>query len=84
MRILRRDLIGLDVLEPWVNRLANQAGPDGTKEQDPFLVGGNVQAYLRAVHLQLALAPDPPATRSDLLLVIIDRLKQTNPHFLSG
>jgi hypothetical protein len=84
MKILRRDLIGLDVLEPWINRLANQAGPDGTKEHDPFLIGGNVQAYLRAVHLQLALAPDPPATRPDLLLVIIDRLKQTNPHFLGG
>jgi hypothetical protein len=82
MKILRRNLIGLDVLEPWVNRLAARAGPDGTSDFDPFLVGGNVQSYLRALHLQLALAPDPPACRSDLLLVLIDRLKQTNPHFL--
>jgi len=42
-----------------------------------------VQAYLRALHLQVALAPRPPACRADLLLVLIAELKQANPHFLA-
>jgi hypothetical protein len=82
MRLLRRDLLGLDVLEPWVNRLAGAAMPDGTSPDDPYLVRGNVQAYLRALHLQLALAQPAPECRSDLLLVLIDRLRRTNPDFL--
>ncbi len=84
MRILRRDLVGVDVLEPWVARLANHAQPAGKEDKDPYLVSGNVQSYLRALHLQLALAPRPPACRPDLLLVLIDRLKQANPHYLGS
>jgi hypothetical protein len=83
MKLLRRDLVGLDVLEPWVARLAADASPTGSNETDPFLVTGNVQAYLRALHLQLALAPSPPSCRADLLLVLIDGLKRSNPHFLT-
>jgi Protein of unknown function (DUF2785) len=82
LRILRRDLVTLDVLEPWVIRLANGAQPTGNDDTDPFLVTGNVQSYLRALHLQLALAPHPPACRSDLLLAVIGGLRGSNPHFL--
>lgn len=83
MRILRRNLLDLDVLEPWVARLAHSASPTGHDASDPYLVTGNVQAYLRALHLQLALAPDPPSCRSDLLLVVIDALRQSNPYHLA-
>lgn len=83
MRILRRNLLDLDVLEPWVARLAHRASPTGHDESDPYLVTGNVQNYLRAMYLQLALAPDPPACRSDLLLVVIDGLRQSNPYHLA-
>jgi hypothetical protein len=82
MRILRRDLVGLDVLEPWLARLAQNARPHGLGEADPFLVAGNVQSYLRSLHLQLALAPHPPATRADLLLTVMDRLRDSNPDYL--
>jgi len=82
MRVLRRDLVGLDVLEPWVARLSIHAQPTGSEDSDPFLTTGNVQSYLRALYLQLALAPRPPSCRADLLLVLIDALKQSNPHFL--
>jgi hypothetical protein len=82
MKILRRDLVGLDVVEPWVARLAAHAQPLGTDDRDPYLVSGNVQAYLRALYLQVALAPNPPSGRSDLLLVLIEKLRQANPHFL--
>jgi hypothetical protein len=82
MRILRRDVVALEVLEPWVARLAARSGPSDDHGDDPFLVTGNVQAYLRALHLQVALAPRPPACRADLLLVLIAELKKANPHFL--
>ena len=82
MRILRRDLVGLDVLEPWVARLAGHACAHGLEDKDPYLVSGNVQRYLRALYLQVALAPNPPANRPDLLLVLIERLKQSNPETL--
>lgn len=82
MRILRRDLIGLEVLEPWVARLAAQAALLPGDEHDPYTGAGNVQAFLRSLHLQLALAPHPPSERSNLLLVLIEHLRTTNPHVL--
>lgn len=82
MQVLRRDLLGLDVLEPWVARLASHASPSGDEDHNPFHVAGNVQSYLRALHLQLALGEQRPAVRSDLLLVLIDQLRRTNrPYF---
>jgi hypothetical protein len=83
MRILRRDLVGLEVLEPWLARLGQGARAHGLGDTDPYLVAGNVQSYLRSLHLQLALAPRPPATRSDLLLTVMDRLRESNPDYLS-
>lgn len=83
MRVLRRDLVSLEVLEPWLTRLANSARPNGLSEHDPYFVSGNVQSYLRALHLQLALAPNPPANRSDLLLTLLERLRESNPEYLS-
>jgi hypothetical protein len=78
IQVLRRDLVGIDVLEPWVARLSAHAQADATAD-DPFLVTGNVQSYLRALHLQLALGTPAPACRADLLLVLVDGLRATNP-----
>lgn len=80
--ILRRDLVGMEVLEPWVARLADLSTPTPEGIDDPFLVTGNVQSYLRALHLQLALAPRPPACRADLLLVLIGHLRTANHAYL--
>src|SRR5690348_8103175 len=55
MHLLRRDIIGLEVLEPWVARLAAGAQGRGSVSANPFHVAGNVQGYLRSLHLQLAL-----------------------------
>ena len=81
MTLLRRELLPMDVLDPWVARLVQAAGP--MTEGDPYVVAGNVQSFLRALHLQLALAPNPPACRADLLLSLISGLKTTNPRSLS-
>lgn len=84
MAVLRRNVVPLRVLEPWVARLAASAGtrtPAG--QRDPYLVGGNAEAFLRALYLQLSLSAHPPQMRSDLLLVVLDALKSTNAPYLS-
>lgn len=85
MEVLRRDVVGLKVLEPWIARIAQGANPYGTAgETDPFVEAANPQAFLRALYLQLSLAPDPPRTRPDLILVLVDALRATNPHHLAA
>jgi hypothetical protein len=84
MHLLRRDVLGIDVLEPWVARLASGAVGRGTIDRNPYLVSGNVQGYLRSLHLQLSLntaSSGHPAVRSDLLLVLADTLRATNPAY---
>jgi hypothetical protein len=85
MEILRRDQLALAVLEPWLVRLADAAQPDRDDDHgaDPYRTAGNVQAFLRALHLQLAIGPRPPATRADLLLALIEQLKRVHPNFLT-
>lgn len=84
VQVLRRDTVPLQVLEPWVARLAAVAGTRSSyDDRDPHLVGGNAEAFLRALYLQLALGPRPPAVRSDLLLVVVDALRSTNPMHLA-
>lgn len=85
MAVLRRDLVTLEVLEPWLARLGDAARPDHGDDPwlDPYRTAGNVQAFLRALHLQLALGPRPPATRADLLLTVIDHLKRIHRNFLA-
>lgn len=85
MKVLRRNLVDLKVLEPWINRIAAVAGTMGSSEdRDPFLDTGNAQAFLRALYLQLSLAPDPPQVRPDLILVLVEVLRRTNPHYLGS
>jgi uncharacterized protein DUF2785 len=83
MKVLRRNRVPLRVLEPWIARLGAAAATRSSySDRDPFLLGGNAEQFLRALYLQLSLAPQPPEVRSDLLLVVVDTLKSTNPHYL--
>lgn len=85
MRVLRRDVLEMDVVEPWVARLSGAAAQMGAPDGgDPFLAGGNAQAFLRALHLQLAIGPRPPWLRADLLLCVIEGLRASNPHYLQA
>jgi hypothetical protein len=86
MHLLRRNVLGIDVLEPWVARLAAGAVGRGSVDRNPYLVAGNVQGYLRSLHLQLSLnsvASGHPDVRSDLLLVLADQLRATNPAYFA-
>lgn len=76
--LLARDLVPLGILEPWVARLANGAvavDPDGAVACRAF----NTQSYLRALYLQVAHGPVRPGVRSDLLLVVVEALRETTP-----
>jgi hypothetical protein len=82
MDVLRRNLVPLSILEPLVARLAGSATTRGGQAKNPFLRTFNVQAYLRALHLQLAIGGGHPDVRSDLLLVLVDALRATNKNYL--
>lgn len=85
MEILRRDEVPLPELETWLGRIVDQASsPPDDEDADPFLVTGNAEAFLRALYLQLSLAPEPPPVRSDLLLALIEGLRTSNPHYLAA
>lgn len=83
LSILRRNLVDQDVLETWLARLGASASPAHDSDSDPYRVTGNVQSFLRALYLQLSLAPNPPAHRADLLLTLIEQLRRSNPGLLS-
>jgi hypothetical protein len=83
--ILRRNVVPLRVLEPWIARIASAAGTRSRyDDQDPYLAGGHAEAFLRALYLQLSLGTKPPQVRSDLLLVVVDALKRTNHGYLAA
>lgn len=84
IEVLRRNVVPLTVLEPWVARIAAGAAVRSAYDgRDPYLVGGNAEAFLRALYVQLSLGARPPQLRSDLLLVVVDALKTTNRAFLA-
>jgi len=74
--------VPLRVIEPWLARIAAAATDQGPEGHDPFLTTGNPEAFLRALHLQVALAPEPVGVRADLLLSIVDALRTTNAVYL--
>jgi hypothetical protein len=83
MTVLRRNIVPLSVVEPWVARIAAGATRPAGGGADPFLATANPEAFLRALHLQLAIAPAPPEIRPDLLLVVMAALRATNPSYLT-
>jgi hypothetical protein len=84
MSVLRRRLVPLRVIEPWLARIAAAAAARTPGGHDPFLTTGNPEAFLRALHLQVALAPEPIDVRADLLLTIVDALRTTNAAYLGS
>jgi hypothetical protein len=84
MAVLRRNVVPLSVVEPWIARVATVAGSWASyDDRDPWLLGGNAQSFLRALYLQLSLGVRPPQLRSDVLLTVVDALKATNPGVLT-
>lgn len=83
MTILRRNTLSADALEPWVHRIGAAANAfTGPVDHDPYAPTATAQAFLRALFVQLSLAPDPPTVRPDLLLLVIEALRMTNAPYL--
>ncbi|MBS45892.1 MAG: hypothetical protein CMH83_22520 [Nocardioides sp.] len=85
--LLRRERVPFDVLEAWLDRLVStaiQRSRSTRLHRDPDLDTGNLDLYLRALYLQLAIGPRPPATRADLLLLLVDSLRALNTPFLGA
>jgi hypothetical protein len=82
MAVLRRGEVPANVVERWLRRLQKGADPVGEPTQGQSPTATNAQSFLRALHLQLVLGPQPPTDRSDLLLVVLDALRATNAHYL--
>lgn len=75
--VLSRDLVPLSVLEPWVTRIQQGATGVESPTADPWARTFNARAFLRALHLRLAIGPERPAVRSDLLLTVTDAVRAT-------
>ena len=83
MAVLRRGVLPLSVVEPWIARIAAAAGTLASyDDRDPYLTSGNAESFLRSLYLQLSLAAQPPALRSDLLLTLVEALRSTNAQYL--
>ena len=84
MAVLRRNLVPIKVVEPWVARLAASGNPYVLRgDRNPHLAANNAQQLLRSLYLQLAVAPNPPADKADLVLATVDALRATNPFTLA-
>lgn len=77
MAVLRRDVLPLSIVEPWIARIA-AATTSRSHRDDPFLHSGDAEAFLRALYLQLSLGKRPPAVRADLLLALVDVFRRSN------
>jgi hypothetical protein len=82
MAILRRRLVPLRIIEPWLARITAAATMTGAPDRDPFHTTANPEAFLRALHIQVAFAPEPIDVRADLLLDLVAALRSTNAAYL--
>jgi len=94
MSLLHRDVVDLNLLEPWVRRLSEAwAGAGERNEPIPAQVLNTIN-FVRALHLQLLLGvrPTDPATpvaerptiRVDLLALLQAALRSTGPFTARG
>jgi len=82
MSVLRRRLVPLRIIEPWLARITAGATATGAPDHDPYRVTANPEAFLRSLHIQVAFAPEPVDVRADLLLELVAALRTTNRTYL--
>ncbi|MFT4299170.1 MAG: DUF2785 domain-containing protein [Aeromicrobium sp.] len=97
MTLLHRNALDTSLVEPWLARLGAGLQPPPTRghlaAEWPTSEARNTSAFLRALHLQLALGvqgrPDlrgdaelfaeQPAGRADLILAVLDQIRAESP-----
>lgn len=83
LRILQRDVVPMELFEPWAQRIADGARP-AYDDENPYPLTLLPQAFLRSLHLQLSLGNKRPVERADQLLVLVDALRHSNPAHLAA
>ena len=83
-RAMVRLSAGRDAMSRELQALCFLAGANSIFVGSRLLTTGNPEAFLRALHLQVALAPEPIDVRADLLLAIVDALRTTNATYLAA
>lgn len=96
LTILQRNLVDADQLDAWVDGLAAGLQPrrrSGSGERWPTPQARNTSAYLRALHVHLAIGvspvdsslsfSEPPECRSDLLLALLKAIPRFTPWLYS-
>jgi hypothetical protein len=82
VQVLRRDLVELDDVEDWAMRIGKRALGATSQRRRPDPAAVNADMFLRALYLQLALGPEPPPTRADLVLTLVNMLRELHPEIL--
>lgn len=90
--ILGRDIVAMTTWDSWIARLVEGATKATPVAEDPFETVGNAEAFLRALHLQVLLAPEPPDRGGDLanelgpdmIRALGAAVRTANPHYLSA
>ncbi|MFT4188029.1 MAG: DUF2785 domain-containing protein [Aeromicrobium sp.] len=97
MTALHRNALDTSLVEPWLARLGAGLQPPRTRghlaDEWPTSEARNTSAFLRALHLQLALGvqgrsdlnsdaelfAQQPADRADLILAVLDQIRAESP-----
>lgn len=82
VRLMRRDLVPLDDVEDWAVRIGRRAAVLRRPLPEPDPVAANAAAFLRSVYLVLALGAEPPPIRGDLVLTLVNFLRELHPDLL--
>jgi len=72
LTILRLDLVAVEDVEPLLVRVGRAALADRGRERV-------AEGFLRSLYVQLALSRNPVGTRADLVLLLVDLLREINP-----
>lgn len=77
--VLRRNRVPADLVELWLASLLAEQPAAPSVHRDPDLGLGNVEAFVRALYVQLTMGPHLPPNRADLLLLLVEGLRELNP-----
>ncbi|WP_460853628.1 DUF2785 domain-containing protein [Nocardioides montaniterrae] len=83
VQVLRRDRLSIDEVEDWAEKLGQRALGHCAGATAPDHGGANADAFLRSLYLVLVLGPRPPAIRGDLVLTLVNFLRELHPDLLA-
>ncbi|GAA0606995.1 hypothetical protein GCM10009001_25340 [Virgibacillus siamensis] len=81
LRLLRRDVIEIQVLRKWLQQFASNNGEEWLSCLSSAHMAStyvNVKGFLRSLYFQLLLAGNPPPGTEKFNLMLVDTLKEMN------